>query len=127
MSDACVVPEEVDGGEEEAPFGLPTDPGEMSERDETIEQIVRTVHRLFEAFSNWFVVKTYIQLFNQNSLFRNHVSVILCSDALVFASLVDDDARFVRTAYNEDGVPEYIAYPKVNLKLWFFRPRSALF
>ena len=33
-----------------APFGVPS--GGDDERDDTIEQILQTVHQLFEAFSN---------------------------------------------------------------------------
>ena len=35
---------------EETPVGLPADADD--ERDETVEQILATVYRLFEAFSN---------------------------------------------------------------------------
>jgi hypothetical protein len=34
----------------DAPFGVPS--GGDDERDENIEQILQTVHQLFEAFSN---------------------------------------------------------------------------
>ena len=77
---------EEGGGGGAAPFGMPSSGGELGERDETIESIVQTVHDLFTAFSN--------------------------CDASRFASLVDHDARFVRTGYTEDGSPDVTSYPK---------------
>mmetsp|Transcript_62203 Transcript_62203/g.166914 ORF Transcript_62203/g.166914 Transcript_62203/m.166914 type:complete len:172 (+) Transcript_62203:11-526(+) len=80
MSSSKLTAAEEDG----VPFGVPA--SHDDERDEVIEQIVETVHRVFDAFAN--------------------------SEPSVFDSLVDEDARFVRTAYDEDGSPEYVSYSK---------------
>jgi hypothetical protein len=44
----------------DAPFGMPS--GGDDERDETVEQILQTVHQLFEAFSNRWISITAVHI-----------------------------------------------------------------
>ncbi|EKX40333.1 hypothetical protein GUITHDRAFT_113570 [Guillardia theta CCMP2712] len=71
------------------PFGLPKlseFPSEANERDEHVEEVLRTVNTVFKAFAD-------------------------CDHAL-FSKFVDDECRFVRTGVAETGEPDVTAFPK---------------
>mmetsp|Transcript_20989 Transcript_20989/g.52772 ORF Transcript_20989/g.52772 Transcript_20989/m.52772 type:complete len:179 (+) Transcript_20989:19-555(+) len=70
-----------------APFGMPhTSVDNAGDEAESVEAVVNTVKLLFKAFST--------------------------SDAQMFSGLVDPDARFVRTAYDDEGSPDVTSYNK---------------
>jgi len=64
---------------------------EAGDEAESVEAVVNTVNLMFTAFSN--------------------------SDSTTFASLVDPECRFVRTAYADDGTPDVSFKPIFPLQI----------
>ena len=64
---------------------------EAGDEAESVEAVVNTVNLMFTAFSN--------------------------SDSTTFASLVDPECRFVRTAYADDGTPDVSFKPIPTLQI----------
>lgn len=71
------------------PFGFPapaTEDVADGTRDPQVEAVLSCVHGVFSAFSD--------------------------SDTAKFSHLVDNECRFVRTGFTEDGAPDVASYPK---------------